>query len=243
MPWNWFDLAFPWIGGVAAIVLLGLLFGTNLLRAESTSSRWRDPVWLSWMGSAAYLLHNVEEYGIDLQGQVHAFPAALCTGLGLRAYPDCPVPAAFFTAVNISLIWVVAPLAAMLSRRRPLVGLSLYGIIFVNGLVHVLPALLLGKGYNAGLLSAAGIFLPLSAWVAYACFGSGRLSYRALGILLFSGILVHVVLLGSMMLFLHGVISGAVLIGVQIANAALVLAVPWIAETRWEGALARPGLQ
>lgn len=239
MPWNAIDRAFPWIGGVAGIVLLGLLFGTRLLRAQSASSRWHDPVWLSWMGVAAYLVHNVEEYGIDFQGHVHAFPSALCATLALPAYPDCPIPTAFFTYVNISLIWIAAPLAAMLSRRRPLLGLSMYSIIFINGLVHILPAVLSNKGYNPGLLSAVGLFIPLSAWVAYACFGKGCLSYRALGILVFSGILVHVVLLGSMLLFLHGVIGSAMLIGLQIANAGLMLAVPWIAEARGERNLLR----
>jgi len=38
--------------------------------------------------------------------------------------PDCPIPAAYFLSVNIPLIWVIAPIAALLSRRDPVVGLA-----------------------------------------------------------------------------------------------------------------------
>ena len=37
----------PVIGGVAAALLLVLLFGTHVLRGERGPSRWRDRVWLS----------------------------------------------------------------------------------------------------------------------------------------------------------------------------------------------------
>ena len=33
----------PWMGLGAAVVILILLFGTNLLRSTKTGSRWKDP--------------------------------------------------------------------------------------------------------------------------------------------------------------------------------------------------------
>ena len=107
MNWSWLDLAFPWIGLVFAGLLLALLFGTDLLRSQPSSSPWRDPVWLSWMAAVAYLLHNGEEYGVDLLGHQHSFPDALCAFMKLPAYPDCPIPPAFYLAVNLSLFWIV----------------------------------------------------------------------------------------------------------------------------------------
>jgi hypothetical protein len=167
MNWSWLDLAFPWIGGVAAAVLLALLFGTNALRSQPSSSPWRDPVWLSWMAAVAYLLHNVEEYGLDLLGRWHAFPDALCADLKLPVYPSCPIPPAFYLAVNLPLFWIVAPLVALQSRRHPLVGFAIYSVMFTNGLVHLVMVLLLRQAYNPGLLTAVILFLPLSAWVGY----------------------------------------------------------------------------
>ena len=72
--WNWFALNFQWIGLGFVIILLVLLFCTSLLRANRSISRWKDYAWLSWLGMCAYLLHNVEEYGIDILGRFHGFP-------------------------------------------------------------------------------------------------------------------------------------------------------------------------
>ena len=81
---SWTDAAlviFPWMGGGAAIVLFILLFGTRLLQSEPGSSRWHDRVWLSWLAVVIYLLHNVEEYGIDVFGRMTQFPAEICSVL------------------------------------------------------------------------------------------------------------------------------------------------------------------
>ncbi len=240
MNWGWLDLAFPWIGVGAAVVLLALLFGTNLLRSEPTSSRWHDPIWLSWIAAVAYLLHNGEEYGLDLLGHLHSFPDAICADLKLPAYPDCPIPPAFYLAVNLPLFWIVAPLVALLSRRHPLVGLALYSVVFTNGLVHLMAFLVLGRAYNPGLLTAVVVFLPLSAWVSYACFGKDRLSYKAMALLIFWGVILHVILAGSVILFVHGLISSTKLVWVQIVNAGLLLLIPWLGEEWRGGVLLRP---
>jgi Protein of unknown function with HXXEE motif len=239
MKWSWIDIAFPWIGGVAAVVLLALLFGTHLFRSEPGSSRWRDRVWLSWLAMVIYLLHNVEEYGIDLFGQLHAFPDGICGVLKLPPYPDCPLPPAFYLAVNIPLFWIGAPVAALVSRRHPLVGLTFYGVIFTNALVHFAP-LLAGLGYGAGTLTAAVLFLPVSAWVAHACFGKGRLGYKAMSLIVADGVILHVILMGSMQLFLRGMIDSTALVWIQVANAGLFLLTPWLGEKWRNGALVSP---
>jgi hypothetical protein len=237
---SWLYLAFPWIGLVAALVLLVLLFGTDLLRSEPTSSRWRDPVWLSWIAVVAYLLHNVEEYGLDLLGRWHEFPAALCANLGLPSPPSCPIPPAFFMAVNIPMFWIAGPLAALLSRRHPLEGFALYSVIPINGLVHIIGALASGEVYNPGMLTAVLVFLPLWAWVGHACFGEGRLSYKAMALLLFWGVNLHVILAGSVVMFVNGRIGQTALVWAQIINAGLLLLVPWLGENWPRGVLARP---
>jgi hypothetical protein len=239
MTWSWIDIAFPWIGGVAAVVLLALLFGTHLFRSGLDPSRWRDRVWLSWLAMVIYLLHNVEEYGIDLFGQLHAFPDGICGVLKLPPYPACPLPPAFYLAVNIPLFWIGAPIAALMSRRHPLVGLTFYSVIFTNALVHLAP-LLAGLGYGAGTLTAAVLFLPVSAWVAHACFGRGRLGYKAMALLVADGVILHVILMGSMQLFLRGVIDSTALVWIQVANAVLFLLIPWLGEEWRNGVLIQP---
>lgn len=238
MKWTWIDLEFPWIGLAAALIVLGLLLFTNLLRGNLTDPRWRDRTWLAWLAVVLYLLHNVEEYGIDLLGQHHAFPGSMCATLGQPPYPMCTIPPAFYLAVNLPLFWIGAPAAALMSRRHPIVGLCCYGIIFINGMAHVGASL--RSGYNPGLLTALILFLPVSVWVAKACFGRGRLRYGGLALIVADGVLLHAILIGSAILFLHGVIGPLTLTAIEVANAALCLLLAWLAEQWRDSWLLQP---
>lgn len=217
---SWFDLAWPWIGLGFAAVLLVLLFGTNLLRSDIARPRRHDVRWLSFLSVATYLVHNVEEYGIAANGVVHAFPDSLCTVLGQPPYPECALPTEFFLFVNLPLIWVAAPLAAVLAGRR-LVGLTLWGVIAINALVHIAPAIAL-REYDPGLLTAVLLFVPLSVWSLAAATGrAGPFRRIAILPLLVSGALMHAVLAGSALLFLRGVIPAPLLLALQPAGIAL----------------------
>jgi len=221
------DTAFPWIGLIPALVLIGLL-ATNVLRADRRVSRWHDLVWLSWAGVAAYLIHNVEEYGVDLHGEVYAFPTAFCALFGYSApYPQCPVPGAVFTAVNVPLVWIAAPLGAWLSKRQPLAGLSIHGVIAVNLVVHIGRAVATGGQYNPGLLTAVVIFLPLAGWVL---FGSRLLTKGLVAGVIALGVVVHAVLVAAMLLLVKGIVRQVGLIAVlQALNAGLLIVVPLVA--------------
>jgi hypothetical protein len=230
MRWSWIDLNFPWIGSVGAIVVLALLCLTDKLRSDHNRSRWRDRVWLSWLAVAVYLIHNVEEYGVDLLGQFHAFPNSMCSQLGQPPFPSCPIPAPFFLAVNLPLFWIGAPVAALLSRRHPILGLALYGVIFVNALAHLGSAV--RSGYNPGALTSLIFFLPISYWVARVCFGKHGLPYWTLVFIVADGVMLHIILMGSAMLFLHDAIGSSLLTAIQVLNAALFFLLAWFAE-RW----------
>lgn len=233
MNWSWFDLAFPWIGVAVAAVLLVVLFGTRFLCGQPHVPRWRDRAWLSWLALVVYLIHNGEEYGIDLLGRLHEFPDSLCAALKQPAYPDCQMPPSFFLAVNIPLFWIFAPLAALQSRRHPLMALSFYGIVFTNALVHIAPYLA-GQPYSPGTLTAVILFLPLSGWVAWACFGRSQLPYKAMALLVANGVILHIILMGSMFVFIHGLISSMLLVAIQVINAVVFFLIPWCAE-KWRG--------
>jgi hypothetical protein len=229
MHWTWFDLHWPWIGLLAAVLLLPLLFLTNAFRSRPDASRWRDPVWLAWLAVPLYMLHQFEEYGIDLLGRRHEFPKALCQTLGTPV-PQCPIPEPFYAFVNVPLIWVAAPLAATLGRRFPLVGLSYYGLLVTNGLVHL--AAMFTAGYNPGLLTGV-LFMALFLWCAAACFGAGGIRYEGLALLVVGGALSHAVLMGSVAAFMHGHLSTPALLAIQVLNAFLLPLVAMLAEKRW----------
>jgi hypothetical protein len=227
--WTWFDLAWPWVGLGAAAVLFFFLFATDRLRDDIEVSRWRDLVWLSWLAPAAYMIHQFEEYGIDAQGTWFAFPDLLCVSLGMPPYPGCSLPEALFVAINIPAIWIAGLVCGLLSRRHPFVGLGVYAIHFTNSLSHLGVALVSGT-YNSGALTAALIQLPLSLWVAYACFIQGSMRRRGMAVLILAGTLLSVILLGSVNLFARGYLSATTLVIVQILNPLCVILVPWLFE-------------
>lgn len=229
--WSWFDLAWPWLGLGPAVMLLALLLGTDRFRGDLSVDRWRDLTWLGWLAVPVYLVHHIEEYGVDATGETHAFPDALCAQLGLEAYPACDIPEPFFAVVNCSAFWVAAPLAAWLGGRLPLVGMAFWGVIAANGVVHLVP-LVQGDGYAAGTLTGALLFLPLAAWVASAAFLRGPLPTAGLLPVLAGGVLVHLVLLGSLVLHREGHLGDVALCLLQVVNAAVPLAVCALANGR-----------
>ena len=59
-----FDLGWPWMGLGGAVVLLVLMFGTDIMRSRTSGSRWWDPLWLAWLVVPMYLLHQFGEYAL-----------------------------------------------------------------------------------------------------------------------------------------------------------------------------------
>lgn len=231
---GWLNTAFPWIGLMGAIELFVLLFLTDVLRSNLETSRWCDLTWLSWAGATAYLLHNVEEYGIDVFGQTYAFPISVCALFGFQASSNCPAPPEFFTLVNVPMFWVAGPVAALLSRRHPLVGLTIYSVISVNFAAHVVTGIVTGTIYNPGWLTAVLLFLPLTVWTAHTLFGRGKLSYRALVYLLGWGVILHAILASSLVPVMEGLENPIFAMIIQVINAALLIVAPLLAE-RWQG--------
>lgn len=214
-----FSLLWPWIGlGLAVILLLGLTIGD--LRVDRAVPRTRDMVWLAWAAAATYLLHQFEEHGIDARGVPYAFRGVLCMRFGFADPTACPIPESFITAVNIPVVWLAGPIAALLGRRYPAIALSYFSVPAVNALAHIGPAL--GSGnYNPGLLTAVLLFLPLSLWTLGIALRRPDLGWRMAGATIVGGILLHAVLILSLRAWLTGSIGENILVAIQIINPAI----------------------
>ena len=191
-PYSMFFHVWPWIGLGAAIVLLILLFCTDVLRSDKTKSRFLDPVSLAWMGAIIYMLHNVEEYGIDIFGNEQAFTTFMFQLNGAR------IGEAAFLCCNLGLVWVAAPLAAVLVQKgyhRMAAGMAC--IELVNGLGHILQAINLGC-YNPGLLNSAVLCLPVGIWTLYALYGKAKFPKIDMLWLFLAAVFAHVVLVAGM---------------------------------------------
>lgn len=113
-----------------------------------------------------------EVVGEHSAGDIH-FPTAICRQFGSTSSPLASISLVFLLAVNLIPVWIALPLAAVLSRRHPAVGLTGAGLAFANGVTHVAAGFV--GGYNSGLVTAAVIFLPLAIWSTIAFFGDGKL--------------------------------------------------------------------
>ena len=190
-PYSMFFHVWPWIGCGAAIVLLILIFCTDFLRSDKTKSRFLDPGPLAWMGAVIYMLHNLEEYGVDMYGNQQAFTILMGQLLGVR------IGEAAFLCCNLLLVWVVGPLTAVFAQKgyhRMAAGMAIFELI--NGTFHIVQAINLGS-YNPGLLNSAVLCLPVGLWTLYVLYG--KLKFPKMDILwLFLGALFyHVVLMAG----------------------------------------------
>jgi uncharacterized protein with HXXEE motif len=201
MVWSKWDLGWPWMGLGAAAVLLVLMFTTDAMRSRTSGSRWWDPVWLSWLTVPVYLLHVFEEYSHDVFGRVYFIAGQVCAAQGYPSYPDCPIPTVHWPLVNIALVWVAAPIAALLSRRNLVIGLTFYGFILFNGVLHVVTALVQGSNAYPGVVTGVLLFIPSSVWVVYVCLKSGALSAKAIAVAYAGGIAGHIVLALTYLIF------------------------------------------
>ncbi len=212
-----FNQLFPWIGLGASVVLSVLLLCTRVLQQNPSVSRIKDGTWLAWGASVSYLIHNAEEYGIDLMGNFYAFPKAMEALTAQAAL----LPAEFYTVLNVTMFWLIAPLVAYLSKNRKFLQIALAGVLLVNAIGHI--GQLFIVGYTPGLLTCTILFLPISIWIYILHTKEYCITKKAIAMSVFLGILTHVLLIVPMFGFMAGIITSEVLIAIQIFNPILFL--------------------
>ena len=188
----WF--AWPWVGLGGGIALLIMLLFTDVLRSDLNRSRWRDPVWLSWAVAFVYLPHVCEEYGMHIANGQYALITQF-REMGVDAMFG-GIPLIFFPLVNIIMTWIALPIAALMSKKNPVIGLSGMGFILINGLTHLASCIRGGISPMSSPGSVTGIFffLPLFIWICVVQKREKILPEKGIGIAIASGIIGHVLL-------------------------------------------------
>lgn len=191
-----FWYAWPWVGLGMGIVMLVLLFATDLLRG-SDAPRVRDPYWLAWAAMPAYLVHQFEEYALNIADGNYVIVEQVFVNAG-GIMDLSALPLFHFPLVNIALVWAGVPLGAWLGARlrNPVVALSPYGFILVNGLIHFAMTVVRGVpvALNPGFFTGTLLFLPLVAVVIVACARGGLVRGGGIAAFLVAGAITHVLL-------------------------------------------------
>ncbi len=152
--------------GGAGFALLMILSSVRVSAGAVTDSLGTA----GWLLVIGYLLHQIEEHGVDLYGRSYYFIEYGNAQLAARFGEDGPrLTDLAIYRINTLAVWVPFLLAIWAGRRLPWVGLAAAGLMLTNGLFHIGIAMV-QREYNPGLGTAVVIFLPLS--IAY--FGTIR---------------------------------------------------------------------
>ncbi|MGZ3456440.1 MAG: HXXEE domain-containing protein [Polyangiales bacterium] len=162
----------------------GLLIFGLLLRAP----RPRDPDWIVCLMLPTYMLHQFEEYGVDLHGRHFHFLAELCTTLGYPELATCPADPWFVLAANVGGgVWIPGLLAILLRKKNPMVGACVLGIPLVNAVAHIGSGIA-HRAYNSGMLTAAILFVPVCVFALRALLRAGVLDRKRIFAVIGSGV-------------------------------------------------------
>ena len=191
------------------------------MRNRTSGSRWWDPPGsrgLPFRSTFCISLKSIR-FIISVAKGTYTIVDNVCKVQGYAPYSSVTIPMMHFPLVNISLVWVAAPIAALLCRRNPVVGLSYYGFILANGILHAVTGIAAGGGVlsGPGVVSGTLIFIPATVWVAYVCLKSGVMTGKALTVSLAGGISGHIALLGAYLL-LKVAGAGAMLVADVVAS-------------------------
>jgi hypothetical protein len=142
--WQW-----PYAGALVAVFLLAVL----PLWWDATDTALA----LVYAALPLYMLHQLEEHAGDrFRLAINAKFAGGREALTRRA--------TFW--INAGAVWIVDVIALWLAYHVDLaIGLLPIYLMGVNALTHIAAAVA-DRGYNPGLWSAIGVFLPVSIWGA-----------------------------------------------------------------------------
>ncbi len=208
----------PYLGLLLAV--LGFLFLGP--REPGAGARLRDPVWVLRLVGPMYLVHQFEEHGIDALGRHYAFLGEMCTVLGFPPPAACPADPWFILAVNPVELWVMFAITFVAAPSRPLLAACAWGVPLVNAMAHIVSSLLRGGAYNPGLVTSLLLFLPVGGWMLRTLLVSRTLAPRDVPRIVGTGVAVHAVLLGSLVLHERG-LPYALVLSANAAGASLPL--------------------
>lgn len=187
----------------AAFLMLGALLFTG-----DDGSPLQDFRFVSVLLFAAYAVHQYEEHGTDFLGRRYAFMPFLNDLLRERftecaGRVNCPLNPENIFYINTTLVWLVILLAVWAGRRLPFVGLCAAGIVVVNGILHIVQGVALGK-YNPGLVTSIVLFLPLGLYYYRFAWSQALADRVTIAASLVWGVIAHVVLLaGVVAIYVH----------------------------------------
>ena len=134
----------------------------------------------------ASIIHMVEEY---------FYPGGfmeVMQSLNPEIAPLVTVPA----TIIINGLQLLLCIAAMMIGKNALIfSLSIAGLLFINGLMHIIGCVRV-KGYAPGAITGAFLYIPISGYAYYLFIGSGQLTLNGALITAILGLLYQAIPIG-----------------------------------------------
>ena len=142
-----------------------LLIGAFAFSSNATSPKLlTDYRFISIILLMAYIIHQHEEHWVDLFGNHYAFYEFnnnfILSALGATDRLEKPLTQASIFMINTALVWLVGAMAIWSSPKHLFPAIAMASIIVMNGIVHILAALV-NFTYNPGLATSIIVFLPI----------------------------------------------------------------------------------
>lgn len=184
---------------IGAFLAPMLVFAGFKARGESTSPWTIDVSLIAYLLAASYLIHQVEEHWVDLLGREYPLyeflNGLIATLFGDDKYGILTRSGIFY--INAGMVWTAGFLAILNSPKQIFPALAMAGIMFVNGIAHILNAVIAVE-YNSGLATGALLFLPLSIVFFRAMLKSGGASVPLVAAGIAWGFIGHVILFAGL---------------------------------------------
>lgn len=155
------------------------------------------PVWLCWLTVPNVVLHQLEEHGVDYEGNrfqfMNAFNGPMTDLIGC---PDdgsiCPLDPRLIAQINlVNILFCFCASCTVMSDKNVLPGMIPVAISLFNCVGHMVQSAKSGE-YNSGVLHSVVLQLPISLFICLQMYRKGYLSFlAAFPLTMFNGLVYH----------------------------------------------------
>lgn len=193
---NWMKI------GTYAVPFL-LMGAFSFAENDTLKSLIKDYRFISILMLIAYIVHQYEEHWIDLFGNYYAFydfnNDFILSALGATDSSVKPLTEESIFVINTSLVWLVGAMAIWSSPKHLFPAVAMASIIVVNGVVHILAAIV-NFNYNPGLVTSIVIFVPLYFLFVRYVLSSSDASRRQIIVGVIWAFLAHVIMVAGLLM-------------------------------------------
>ena len=126
-------------------------------------------------------MENLIFLSLPLAGALHIFEEYVYPGGFAGAFKSLLPRASHLFTTNFHIVvnlafYLLCVIGAIIGKSNLVLSLSVFGLIFTNGMLHIRGALI-NRGYYPGVITGLFIYRPLTIYAHYYFINAGKLSW------------------------------------------------------------------